>query len=119
MAPHQPRESGGDALMRQPTAALAGATQRDIQVRSGVSRPFLRFGRPCRTRSPQACGMDLVATRKRCSTGRGTTNDVTDLRIVAAMLDCGCCATRDEAKAKFAETWRVWLALNRATATGS
>jgi len=25
----------------------------------------------------------------------------------------GFCATREEAKAKFAETWRAWLALNR------
>src|SRR5215208_2124929 len=58
-----------------------------VQVRSGASRPFVRFGRPCRTKSPEACGTDFVAARKRCSMGRCAPNDVTELRIVAAMLE--------------------------------
>jgi hypothetical protein len=38
---------------------------------------------------------------------------ITGAVVMPQLPSHGFCATRDEAKAKFAETWRAWLALNR------
>lgn len=37
---------------------------------------------------------------------------ITGAMVMLALLSHGFCASLDEAKAKFAETWRAWLTLN-------
>jgi hypothetical protein len=38
---------------------------------------------------------------------------ITGAVVMPAFPSHGFCASREEAKAKFAETWRAWLALNQ------
>jgi len=73
------RTSRGNLAVTRSCASrrLRSQPQHDeiFQVRSGASRPFLRFGflrfgRPCRTRSPEACGMDFVAARNKMVDGQ-------------------------------------------------
>ena len=44
---------------------------------------------------------------------------ITGAVVIPPLPSHGFCASLDEAKAKFAETWRAWLGLNRAKAIGS